>query len=102
MTLAARWFTPALVEPDSFAYLTSRQVSDAPDERRSEFGVHAHGPRARELAGQLTCHTREWDTGRRHQPGPGFTLYPAGAAVAAPAHSRIFTRRHTQIAVTWP
>jgi protein-L-isoaspartate(D-aspartate) O-methyltransferase len=98
VTLAYRWYTPALVEPDSFAYLTSRATSA---ERQSELGVHAHGPRARELAGQLTRHIREWDKGRRHQPGPGFTLYPVGTMVAAPSEGKIFTRRHVQIAVTW-
>jgi protein-L-isoaspartate(D-aspartate) O-methyltransferase len=100
VTPAARWYTPALVESGSFAYLTARPA-DVPGQRRSEFGVHAYGQRARELEDQLTRRIQEWDTGRRHHQAPGFTLYPAGATVASPADGKIFTRRHTQIALTW-
>lgn len=73
---AARWFTPALIEADSFAFVTSRHVSDVPDERISEFGVHAHGPHAPQLAREMASHVQEWDHGPRHQPGPTYTLYP--------------------------
>jgi protein-L-isoaspartate(D-aspartate) O-methyltransferase len=101
VTPAARWFTPALIEPATFAYLTSR-ASGTPHERRSEFGVHAHGRRAAELAGQLARHVQQWDRGRRHGPGPRFTLYPADAGVTPPANGKVFTRRHVQISLTWP
>jgi protein-L-isoaspartate(D-aspartate) O-methyltransferase len=101
VTPAAHWFTPALVMPGSFAYLTSR-ASGMPGEQRSEFGVHACGTHAAELAGQLARHIQQWDRGRRHGPGPGFTLHPADAGVTPPAGDKVFTRRHVQISLTWP
>jgi protein-L-isoaspartate(D-aspartate) O-methyltransferase len=99
--MAYRWRTPALTEPDSFAYLTSRPIG-APEEYRSELGVHAHGPRAAALAGDLAGHVEEWDRSRRHGPGPEFTLYPAGARIECPPGGRVFRRRHVQIVVAWP
>jgi protein-L-isoaspartate(D-aspartate) O-methyltransferase len=42
VALAYRWYTPALVDPDSFAYLPCR-ASGTAEEHRSEFGVHGHG-----------------------------------------------------------
>jgi protein-L-isoaspartate(D-aspartate) O-methyltransferase len=101
VTPAAHWFTPALVMPGTFAYLTSR-ASGTPDEQRSEFGVHACSLRAAELAGQLARHVQQWDRSRRHGPGPDFTLYPADAGVTPPANGKVFTRRHVQISLTWP
>jgi len=99
--MAYRWHTPVLTEPDSFAYLTSRPAGD-PGDHRSELGVHAHGPRAGALAGDLAGHIQEWDRSRRHGPGPQFTLYPAGAQVDCPPGGRLFRRRHVQILVAWP
>jgi protein-L-isoaspartate(D-aspartate) O-methyltransferase len=99
---AARWFTPALIEADSFAYLTSRRVSNARDERFSELGVHAHGPNAGDLARQLAGRVREWDHGPRNQHGPVYTLYPAGIPVPAPPAGKTFLRRHVQITLAWP
>ncbi|MGD0561051.1 MAG: hypothetical protein ABSA93_39530 [Streptosporangiaceae bacterium] len=99
---AARWFTPALVEPASVAFLTSRPASDASGPRRSELGVHAYGGSGPELARDLVARVREWDTGHRHQSEPQYTLYPAGTPVEAPSDGRLFSRQHVQITLSWP
>lgn len=100
---AVRWFCPALIMSDSFAYLTIRdgprgQESEKP---RHEFGVYGHGRSGAELAQRLLTHVRTWDRDRRKGPGPGFTLYPAGAAVPNPTMGRIFPKRHTQLVMAW-
>lgn len=98
MKLAYRWHTPVLVEPDSFAYLTSRATIE---ERHSELGVYAQGPRAAELASQFAAHIQAWDRDWRHKPGPVFTLHPANATIEKPTCGRIFRRRHVQIVLAW-
>jgi protein-L-isoaspartate(D-aspartate) O-methyltransferase len=99
---AANWFTPSLITPDSFAYLTIRSASGNPEERLREFGVHAHGPKAAGLAADLVDHVRQWEQRRRAGTGPAFTLYLADADITAPACGKIFTRKHVQIVVEWP
>ncbi|WP_193318282.1 bacteriocin immunity protein [Nonomuraea phyllanthi] len=94
-----RWFCPALITPDSFAYLTYRE--DETGERRIEFGVHGHGPLGPELARRLAAHLRTWDRDWRHHPGPRFTLHPADAMPPAPATGRIFPKRHTHLVIDW-
>jgi hypothetical protein len=51
--------------PGTFAYITSR-ATGTPDEQRSEFGVHAHGPRAAKLDSQFARHVQQWDRGQGH------------------------------------
>jgi protein-L-isoaspartate(D-aspartate) O-methyltransferase len=101
---AARWNTPALITPDSFAYLTARPASQGnqPGDRRHEFGVRAHGPARDELTRLMAGQIRRWDSDRRGGPGPGFTLYLADAAVPAPETGRIFRKKHTQLVMSWP
>ncbi|WP_346143562.1 methyltransferase, FxLD system [Nonomuraea recticatena] len=103
VTLAMRWYCPVLITPDSFAYLTIREVQriDEAEERRWEFGIHGHGPHRAELAQQLCDHVQSWDRGWRNHSGPDFTLYPADATVPEPADGQIFRKRHTQLVMTW-
>jgi len=100
---AARWNIPALVTPDSFAYLTARQPGQdtGPGQHEYEFGVRAHGPGRDELARLMAGHIQAWDTGVRHGPDPDFTLYLAGADVPVPETGRIFRKRHTQLVMAW-
>ncbi|WP_433435404.1 methyltransferase, FxLD system [Nonomuraea sp. CA-141351] len=100
---AVRWFCPALVTPDSFAYLTVRE-RDCKSERlhHHEFGVHGHGRHGAEPAHRLLTHVQTWDRDRRHGHGPDFTLYPADTAMPVPAIGRIFPKRHTQMVIAWP
>jgi protein-L-isoaspartate(D-aspartate) O-methyltransferase len=100
--LAARWYCPTLITTDSFAYLTAREVDRNGKDARHEFGVYGHGRRGAELAQQFHDHIQTWDRDRRQGPGPDFTLYPAEAAVPAPAVGRVFPKRHTQLVIAWP
>jgi protein-L-isoaspartate(D-aspartate) O-methyltransferase len=97
-----RWFCPALITCDSFAYLTYREAEkDGSQDRHIEFGIHGHGRHGAELAQRLAAHQHTWNRDWRHHPGPQFTLHPAGAAVPAPAIGRIFRKRHTQLVLDW-
>ncbi len=101
---AAQWSTPALISPDSFAYLTTCPAGepDGAGGRRFEFGVRAHGPGRDELARQMTHQVQVWDGEHRHGPGPAFTLYPAEVLVPVPRTGRVFRKRHTQLVMAWP
>ncbi|MEV0150016.1 MULTISPECIES: methyltransferase, FxLD system [unclassified Nonomuraea] len=101
--LAMRWYCPVLITPDSFAYLTVREVSpnDEAEKRRWEFGVRGHGREGGELARQLHDHVQTWDRDWRDHAGPDFTLYPAKVTVPVPAVGRIFRKRHTQLVMAW-
>lgn len=100
---ALRWFCPALITSDSFAYLVIRPAGDQEGEQpQYEFGVYGHGRHGDELAQQLAEHLATWDSTRINTPGPSFTLHPADATVPAPAVGRIFPKRHTQLLMAWP
>ncbi|MGI5293062.1 methyltransferase, FxLD system [Nonomuraea polychroma] len=101
---ALRWFCPALVTPDTFAYLTLREVHRDKEtgKGRYEFGIYGHGRRRAELAQQFLAHVQTWDRDWRQCPGPDFTLYPADAVVPAPAIGRVFRKRHSQLVMVWP
>ncbi|SEG63693.1 protein-L-isoaspartate(D-aspartate) O-methyltransferase [Nonomuraea solani] len=94
---ALRWFTPALITPGSFAYLTMRDIGL----RCHEFGVRAHGPGGEKLAQRLLTHVQTWDRDWRDHPGPAFALYPKHAAVPVPVTGRVFQKRHTQLVLEW-
>ncbi|MGP3912997.1 methyltransferase, FxLD system [Nonomuraea sp. 10N515B] len=100
---AMRWFTPALITPDSFAHLTMgpEHKDSTSGERRYELGVYGHGRHGDNLARQLAAEVVTWDREWRAHPGPDFTLYPIEAPVVAPAIGRVFRKRHTQLVMTW-
>ncbi|MEU6429712.1 methyltransferase, FxLD system [Microbispora sp. NPDC046973] len=100
---AVRWYCPALITRDSFAYLTIRNVH-RPDETVAagyELGVYGHGCRGAELAQQLREQIKVWDREWRHHHEPTFSLYPAETAVPKPEVGRIFPKRHTQLVMAW-
>lgn len=100
---AMRWFTPALITPDSFAYLTmgpERRDGES-GERRYELGVHGYGKHGDALARQLADEVVTWDRDWRQHPDPDFTLHPIDATVPAPAIGRVFPKRHTQLVMAW-
>jgi protein-L-isoaspartate(D-aspartate) O-methyltransferase len=99
---ALRWFCPALVTPDSFAYLTLRDTHGNDEERRHQLGVHGHGHHGAELARRLADQVATWDRDRRNGTGPAFTLHPADATVPAPTVGRVFAKRHTRLVMSWP
>ncbi|WP_327093022.1 methyltransferase, FxLD system [Nonomuraea sp. NBC_01738] len=103
---ALRWYCPALITPDGFAYLTIREARAGRAARGGkpgwEFGVFAHGADATGLAEQLAAHVHDWDRHWRSHPGPVFTLYPADATIEPPPAGKIFRKRHTQLVMSWP
>ncbi|MFI6177962.1 methyltransferase, FxLD system [Nonomuraea sp. NPDC051191] len=100
---AMRWYCPALITRDSFAYLTIRESCVREDDRRRwEFGASGHGREGAGLARELADHVRTWDHRLRDRPDPVFTLHPAGAVVPPPAAGRVFRKRHTQLVMAWP
>ncbi|NRQ37987.1 hypothetical protein HII36_40085 [Nonomuraea sp. NN258] len=67
---AMRWFTPALITPDSFAYLTMgpEHKDSTSGERRYELGVYGHGRHGDNLARQLAAEVETWDREWRTLP----------------------------------
>ncbi|MEV4581493.1 methyltransferase, FxLD system [Nonomuraea jabiensis] len=103
MEPAMRWFTPALITPDSFAYLTMgpEQQDAESGERRYELGVHGHCRHGDALARQLADEVATWDEKWREHPGPDFTLYPIEPTAPVPTIGRVFPKRHTQLVMAW-
>lgn len=89
----AAFRSPALVDGESLAYLTSRR-QETGDEVRWELGAIGHGPAAAELTERLCDEIRAWSPERDRRPS--VIAYPAGtpdSELAAPAidktHSRL-------------
>ncbi|WP_405085668.1 methyltransferase, FxLD system [Microbispora sp. NBC_01389] len=104
---AIRWYCPALITRDSFAYLALRDApshataSHATAAARHEFGAYGHGRHGADLARRLHDQIKVWDRDWRRRPQPAFSLHPADAAVPDPAVGRIFRKRHTQLVMAW-
>ncbi|WP_319019117.1 methyltransferase, FxLD system [Microbispora sitophila] len=99
---ALRWYCPALISRDSFAYLTLRDAQPhATAAVHYELGVYGHGRHGAELARPLRDQIKVWDRTWRHHPGPAFSLHPADATVPHPAVGRIFRKQHTQLVMAW-
>lgn len=91
--------TPTLLEADSFAYHTFRQL----DDDVYEFGAYAHGPNAQRLADQMAEQIRAWDVQARASGlVPTITVGPADTQTDAPTVGRVISKRHTTVTVSWP
>jgi protein-L-isoaspartate(D-aspartate) O-methyltransferase len=89
----------AVVDGDSFAYITTRGAADAPE---VEFGAHAYGPHADELAEQLAEQLRIWANEHRGGPGAKFYIHPAGTPDNALPPGRVIDKPHSRITISWP
>jgi protein-L-isoaspartate(D-aspartate) O-methyltransferase len=100
-----RSFTHATVDGATLAYLTSRPAEEN-GEKASELGVHAYGPSAQQLAGEIAAHLKTWATDIRHGARPHYRIYPAGVADDAldlPAGtSRVIGKARSRLAICWP
>jgi protein-L-isoaspartate(D-aspartate) O-methyltransferase len=92
-------FPCACARRQSFAWLTTRTLSDG----KSEFGARARGPHAGELAGALLAHIREWDRHGRNLPGDAIAYWPAGTYRAPlPGKVAVFRKACGTVTITWP
>ncbi|MGH3929943.1 MAG: hypothetical protein ACRDTF_08205 [Pseudonocardiaceae bacterium] len=89
----------AVVSGGSLAYVTTR---GAVEETDVEFGVHAFGPVAAELAEEVAEQLRVW--GREHHggPGPQFRIYPAGTPDNQLPEGRVIDKKHSRVTISWP
>lgn len=93
---------PAVVEDGTFAYLALRKLGDDPDRPEFEFGAHAFGPDAAELAEAMSEQMRVWDRDHRGGPGPLIAAYPADTPADQLPEGRVITKRHVRILISWP
>lgn len=93
-----RWFPYALVDGDSFAYLSTRPSGEG----SVEFGAHGYGPHASQVAEALAEQVAVWDRDHRDGPGPGITVWPIDTPDDRLPDGEVITKRHRHIAISWP
>jgi protein-L-isoaspartate(D-aspartate) O-methyltransferase len=100
-----RSFALATVDGATLAYVTDRPA-EQDGEKASEFGVHAYGPDAGQLASQVAGYLQAWATGIRHGARPHYRLYPAGTpddALNLPGGtSRVIDKARSRLTISWP
>ncbi len=89
----------AVVAGGNLAYVTTRGAVDQMD---VEFGVHAFGPGAAELAGHVADQLRVWGREHRHGPGPQFRVHPVGTTDDQLPAGRVIDKKHSRITISWP
>ena len=88
----------AVVDRDTFAYLTMREPPRGDDEPQAfELGVCAYGPRGEQLADRLAERIRCWNRDGRSLT-PWIEVHPTGVADDAGARL-VADKRHTRIIV---
>ncbi|MFE9926139.1 methyltransferase, FxLD system [Streptomyces sp. NPDC005774] len=92
-------FALAAVEDDTFAYLVTRRTED---NKHVEYGVHALGPNAKQLADKTADVLRDWETNRRGGPGPVIRVHPAGTPDDQITADRVIDKAHSRISLSWP
>ncbi|GHJ36983.1 methyltransferase, FxLD system [Streptomyces sp. TS71-3] len=92
-------FALAAVEDDSFAYLVTRRTED---NKHVEYGVHALGPNAKQLADTIADVLRDWQTNHRGGPSPVIRVYPAGTPDDQITADRVIDKVHSRISLSWP
>lgn len=92
------WFDSAVVADDSVAYLTTRRVESGV----SEFGVHAFGPHAADLAEVMAEQVCIWDRQHRHGAGPTFGVWPLDTPDERLPEGIVINKRHHRVTISWP
>jgi protein-L-isoaspartate(D-aspartate) O-methyltransferase len=92
------WFDSAAIAGDSFAYLTTRRVQPGV----SEFGAHAFGPHATDLAEAMAEQVRIWDREQRRGPGPSFAVWPLNTPDEQLPEGLVVNKRHHRVTISWP
>jgi protein-L-isoaspartate(D-aspartate) O-methyltransferase len=88
----------AVVNGASVAYLTCPKIAES----LYEFRVHAFGPDAMTLAGDLADQVRIWERDHRDGPAPRITAHPVGTPDHDLAPGRTLDHVHARITITWP
>jgi protein-L-isoaspartate(D-aspartate) O-methyltransferase len=90
----------ATIETDgSFAYVLTRATDE---DSEVEFGVHAYGPSAEELAARVAEELRTWSRDYRGGPGPAFQVDPAGTPDEQLPDGLVIDKAHSRITISWP
>jgi protein-L-isoaspartate(D-aspartate) O-methyltransferase len=89
---------PALTRDGSLAYLALRKSGD----RAWEFGVHAFGPHAVDIAQEMTDAIRAWDHTQRTGSGAIILVYPIAVTVDQLPAGCVITKQHNHIIISWP
>ncbi|WP_042176761.1 methyltransferase, FxLD system [Streptomyces sp. NBRC 110035] len=92
-------FSLAAVEDDTFAYLVTRRTED---NKHIEYGVHALGPNAKQLADKVADMLRDWEANRRGGPSPVIRVYPADTPDDQISADRVIDKVHSRISLSWP
>ncbi|MGX1760490.1 methyltransferase, FxLD system [Streptomyces lydicus] len=94
----------ATVADGSLAYLTYVLVKDGetPEERRSEFIVHAVGPARAELAERMAACVRSWDQHVRGAGYPQMTVHPAGTPDHELPAGHVLDKTSSRLVFQWP
>ncbi|MEU6379554.1 methyltransferase, FxLD system [Streptomyces sp. NPDC046909] len=95
------WDAATLVRDDSLGYVLTRKLPDAPTrEPLWEFGIHAYGPHAQQLADTLAGLVTTWDRHARTL-SPQLTGYPAARAAAELPPGHVLDKPHTRLVFDW-
>ncbi|AOP49065.1 methyltransferase, FxLD system [Streptomyces lydicus] len=92
------------VADGSLAYLTHALAQDGetPEERRSEFIVHAVGPAGAELAERMAACVRSWDQHVRGTGYPQMTVHPAGTPDHELPAGHVLDKTSSRLVFPWP
>nr|WP_277349317.1 methyltransferase, FxLD system [Streptomyces sp. N502] len=96
------WDAAVLVRDDSLARVLARKLQvDESGTNLWEFGIHAHGPRADELAETMADLVIAWDRDARDSAGPKLTVYAADADLPASDMTQVVTKGHSCLVFDW-
>jgi protein-L-isoaspartate(D-aspartate) O-methyltransferase len=102
LTRPGGWDAAALVRDDSLARLLTRKLpADASGTHLWEFGIHAHGPHAGQLAETMADLVVAWDRAARGSTGPRLTVHPRGTAGLGGAEGHVLDKPHSRLVFTW-
>lgn len=89
---------PTAFDGTSFAYLGLSPLTH--NQTTREFGAHAHGPRAEELAHQVVRHVQSWDGSSL---SAHIEVYPVGTQDdQLPRAAHVLDKKHTRVVISWP
>lgn len=96
------WDAATLIRDGSLAHLLTRKLP-ADDSGTSlwEFGIHAHGPQADELAEIMADLVVAWDRDARGATGPQLSVYPVGTVDRDLPEGHVLDKRHSRLVFMW-